>query len=248
MTDFDIFFFFATVSHRVSVDELHDKMTVNEQDDKVRVFIVRHGQTPYNIIKRLQGHIDIDLNETGVEQAKLCAQRFANRDIDYLISSDLIRCQNTAKELLKYHPQLDLNISSSLRERMMGPVEGMFLKDALAKYGPDFKSLGETRDELLDRIYNKWDEVIDLSITNNYKNVIIVTHGGVITNFVNHLYSDSNYKLSDLITLESLKVPFNTSVTIVDINKEDKTDGTIVLFGDTSHLGKQLFVKDQLLR
>ncbi|ODV93397.1 hypothetical protein PACTADRAFT_46804 [Pachysolen tannophilus NRRL Y-2460] len=220
----------------------------NVDEGVLRIFIIRHGQTSYNICKRLQGHADIDLNETGYNQAKLCGLRLRELPIDYLISSDLVRCENTSKEILKYHPLLKLNKTYNLRERSMGPVEGMYLKDAIEKYGTDYKNLGESRTALVKRLYGEWEAIISKGCKENYKNVVVITHGGVITNFINHLYSDLNYKLSNKIKVEDLKVPYNTSITVVDINKSNTTKGIIQVFGDTAHLGKQLEVKEQLLR
>ena len=227
-------------------------MTISEltNTDKktVRIFIVRHGQTDHNKSKILQGHLDVPLNETGFEQASKCGDRFKDVPIDEFLSSDLTRCLQTIQSIKSHHSgEIDYRTTKNLRERAMGEVEGMYLKDALEKYGVGFRNLGEKRVDLLDRLWGEWDNIIDNAISKDYKNILICTHGGVITNFINHLYSDNHYKLNPKIKAENLKVPFNTSVTVVDINKVDKT-GTIQLFGDTQHLGEQLQVKEQLLR
>ncbi|CDK28612.1 unnamed protein product [Kuraishia capsulata CBS 1993] len=227
-----------------------DSQLTNDSKNVLRFFIVRHGQTDHNKKKIMQGHLNTALNEEGFHQAALVGERFKDVPIDAFVSSDLTRCQQTVGEIYQHHKikdGIDLRLTPNLRERAMGEVEGMYLKDALEKYGPAFRSLGETRKELLTRLWKEWDEIVDYGVENDYTNVLICTHGGVITNFINHLYSDLKYGLSDSITEDDLKVPFNTSVTVVDVEKSSKK-GIIQSFGDTSHLGAQLKVKDQQLR
>lgn len=220
----------------------------NTDPNVLRVFIIRHGQTDHNVQKILQGHLDIDMNQTGVEQARKVGQRFEVVPLDGIHTSDLIRCLNTTKQILRYHPHLQdsLRVTADLRERQMGPVEGMYISDAIAKYSMNFRNMGEKEDLLLSRVQRQWDSIASEGQRLGQKNYALCTHGGVITAFVNNLYRQG-YKLSPKLTPEKLKVPFNTSVTVIDIDKTTG-DGTIQLFGDTAHLGEQLEVKNQMLR
>lgn len=220
----------------------------NTNPQVVRLFVVRHGQTDHNVKKILQGHTDIHLNDTGIEQAKKVGERFKSVPIDAIYSSDLARCRNTAKEILEYHPHLapDVVYSTSLRERNMGKAEGLYITDAISKFGHDFRNLGEPEEVLVGRIYAFWELVLDESVEKNYSNCVLVTHGGVLTALANYLHS-RHYALSPELTVEKLRVPFNTSVTVVDFNKETK-EGIIQLFGETAHLGEQKEVTDQRLR
>lgn len=220
----------------------------NTDPNTIRIFVVRHGQTNHNVKKILQGHLDTELNEEGVKQAKLVGDRLKDLPFDAAKCSDLKRCQQTINEIIKYHPEVKVHTTENLRERFMGIAEGMRLSDALKMAettGKDYKEYGESRSELVARLYREWDYIIDEGTS--HQNFLICTHGGVITNFLNHLYSDLHYELSENVTPDSLKVPFNTSITVVDVNKLSK-QGIIQCFGDTAHLGRQLDVKDQLLR
>lgn len=125
----------------------------------------------------------------------------------------------------------------------MGVVEGMYLDDALAQYGHGFRELGEGEGQLVARVAREWDAVLKLG----YANVVVCTHGGVITRFVKHLYEERGYGLHESLTREDLKVPFNTSITVVDYDWE-KGVGKIQCFGNTAHLGGNFEVKEQLLR
>ncbi|KAL1574998.1 hypothetical protein MG5_00041 [Candida albicans P57072] len=218
---------------------------INENPDPeiIRVFIVRHGQTDHNVQKILQGHLDTDINETGKEQAEIVGNYLSKIPFDYFVSSDLSRCQQTLIPILSHQQTKTVKYTPNLRERDMGKVEGMYLKDALEKYGPGFRNLGEKEDALCKRVEKEWNEIIE----QNYHNVLICTHGGVITRFINYLHKDLGYKLNNKLTPDNLKVPFNTSVSVIDVEKNTKR-GVIQAFGNTLHLGGNFEVKDQLLR
>ncbi|GMG55760.1 unnamed protein product [Ambrosiozyma monospora] len=129
----------------------------------------------------------------------------------------------------------------------MGVAEGMFIEDAIAKYGQkNYKNQGEGMQHMVQRLLDEWETIWEDSNSKNQLNVLLCTHGGVVTNLSNHLFSDFGYKLGDGLTVDDLKFPFNTSVTVIDVSKEDLKDGCIVLFGSTIHLGAEgMKVTDQ---
>lgn len=224
------------------------EITPNRDPSVVRIFVVRHGRTDFNAKKILQGHLDIDINQDGLVQAQKVGEHLKEIKIDHLVSSDLVRCVNTANEILKHQPHIERIITTeNLRERNMGIVQGMPLADALAQYGVDFKNMGEKREQLLNRVSHEWDLMCKKATTENYKNCIICTHGGVINAFINHLYDDVGYGIAEGMTKDDLKVPYNTSVSVIDVNKETGK-GVIQMFGSTEHLGGHFEVKNQLLR
>lgn len=63
----------------------------------LQVYLVRHGETLWNAARRIQGQSDSPLTEIGIRQAHLVAQRVRNQGITHIISSDLGRTQQTAK-------------------------------------------------------------------------------------------------------------------------------------------------------
>ena len=88
-----------------------------------RIILWRHGQTDWNIENRFQGHSDIPLNDTGHRQVKKAAPLLKNLAPDRIISSDLIRAQQTAQALADIC-QLPVAIDAGLRETHGGKWEG----------------------------------------------------------------------------------------------------------------------------
>ncbi len=89
-----------------------------------RLLLIRHGQTQYNTENRIQGQIDVPLNDLGVEQARSLAKILKQENIIRIISSDLSRAYETAKIIGEPHritPQLD----QRLRELGLGQFEGL---------------------------------------------------------------------------------------------------------------------------
>jgi probable phosphoglycerate mutase len=90
-----------------------------------RLIAIRHGETAWNVATRLQGHLDIDLNDTGRWQANRVAQALAlaGEPIDALYASDLKRAWDTAGAIAAATgatPQ----VHTGLRERGFGVFEG----------------------------------------------------------------------------------------------------------------------------
>lgn len=222
----------------------------NSNPQIIRVFVVRHGQTEWNIKRMMQGQHNVCLNSTGIHQASLLGERLRNYRFDYVVSSDLQRCIQTVKGVLgdKFeNPNLNMKLTKRFRERYMGDVEGMHIDDARKKFGEKFRERGEPRKDMIERLEKGWNQLLQDSKDNHYKNVLMCAHGGVITNFFKYLYQVKHYKLGEGLNSSDLKVPYNTSLTIVDVNSNDFSDATIRIWASTSHLGGVKSVADQQL-
>ena len=66
----------------------------------MKVYLIRHGETDWNSVRKLQGQTDIRLNDYGIELAKLTAEGLKDVDFDLIYSSPLIRAVETA-EIIK---------------------------------------------------------------------------------------------------------------------------------------------------
>ena len=146
----------------------------------MKVLLTRHGQTDWNVLKKIQGLTDIELNETGKMQAEEARKELLNDNIDLILTSPLKRAKKTA-EIIAEGRDIQIIVEEDLRERAFGKFEGKTAKEfdfdevwnyKLNKKYEDAESVGE----LFDRI-NKFLNRIKEEYKG--KTVLLVTHGGV---------------------------------------------------------------------
>lgn len=109
-----------------------------------RILLVRHGETEFNRARRIQGHLDVPLNESGRAQARAIGQRLAGEQIAYCVSSDLSRAADTAREIVRHH-DLDLVLTPDLREAHLGELQSRYLHE-LDLLPPELTSYRRLRD------------------------------------------------------------------------------------------------------
>lgn len=164
-----------------------------------RFYIVRHGETEWNVLKKLQGHADSPLTEKGISDAQVLAKEFSARSFSKVFSSDLLRAHRTAKIIAKEH-QLAVKTSQLLRERNFGAFEGK----SLEVYLKELQSLLDQKNQLSDeeKIHFKEDPSIesDHEIIQRFttflreaavayagKEVLVVSHSGMLKMLLVHL-------------------------------------------------------------
>ncbi len=101
-----------------------------------RILAIRHGETPWNVDTRIQGHTDIGLNEEGQWQAQQLAKALASEDIDAVYASDLSRAFSTAQAIAATH-QLNVTALPGLRERHLGQFQGQTWAEIEAQHPED---------------------------------------------------------------------------------------------------------------
>ena len=101
------------------------------------ILLIRHGETAWNIVKRLQGHTDIPLNAEGRRQAKALAFALENEKLAAIISSDLQRAVQTAGEIARLQG-LPTRIDTDLRERCFGGFEGQLYSELPHMYPAEY--------------------------------------------------------------------------------------------------------------
>lgn len=161
-------------------------------------YIIRHGETDWNVQRRLQGHSDIPLNDKGLEQAQGLKLRFLP-SIDLVVSSDLIRAQQTGKEIF---PQFPLLITPKIREAHLGEAEGLTREQVLEAWGQDFFTEwtshhpqfldhrfpnGESKREMLERLK---DGILTHIEAHPGKIIAFISHGLAMRTLVHDLNPD----------------------------------------------------------
>lgn len=140
------------------------------------IYIVRHGQTNWNLEGRYQGRKDIELNQTGIIQAKEIQYQLKDIKFDIVFSSPLKRAYDTAKIICDN----DIIIDNRIIEGCNGSLEGK-LKSECEEF-INFNDFNENKygiEPLLqfrERIKNFLDEVV---LKYASQNILIVTHAGV---------------------------------------------------------------------
>ncbi|NMM80009.1 phosphoglycerate kinase [Acidovorax sp. SRB_14] len=157
------------------------------------LILIRHGETDWNRELRFQGQVDVPLNATGHAQAQRLAQRLAREGVraDHLVSSDLLRTQQTAQPVLgALLPQLRLEalVDRALREQSFGVVDGMRVADIQAQHAGAWAQWlrfqadsgmpgGETTRQFHARVM---DALRRLAQAHAGQTLVVVTHGGVL--------------------------------------------------------------------
>jgi 2,3-bisphosphoglycerate-dependent phosphoglycerate mutase len=147
---------------------------------RTRLLFIRHGQTAWNKEKKLQGHTDITLDETGIIQAREVAaycRQFAG-ELSALYSSDLQRALQTAQEISKTVLKT-VQTHAGLREGFGGKAEGLTREEREKLYGKSFFNYPEAEQkvQILERVKNCINEI---DKKHRGSTVIMVTHAGVL--------------------------------------------------------------------
>ena len=147
------------------------------------IYIVRHGQTEWNLLGKTQGHGNSDLTPKGIEQAELLADSMTKYPIDYIYSSDLGRAYQTA-EIIGNKLSIEVEKTEALREMNFGTWEGRIIKDIIEE-DPELYKMWRNephlakipQGETLSQIKERTDAFIK-EINEKYdgKHIVLVTH------------------------------------------------------------------------
>ncbi|UCV12235.1 histidine phosphatase family protein [Dechloromonas denitrificans] len=152
-----------------------------------RICLVRHGETEWNAERRIQGQIDIGLNQTGMRQAEAAGRWLGSAGISALYSSDLKRARTTA-EAIGAHLGLVPTLLPEMRERRYGVFEGLTYAEAQARFPDGYAAFegrnadynfenGESLREMYARVTGK---LVEIAAAHVGQEVVIVLHGGVL--------------------------------------------------------------------
>ncbi len=205
--------------------------------ESTRIIAVRHGETAWNVDSRIQGHLDIPLNDTGRWQARQLGQALADEPIAAIYSSDLLRAWDTAAEIARVAGVQPV-AERGLRERGFGRFEGRTFREIEAEW-PDHATQwrrrvphwvppegGESLLSLRERIGRT---VHALAARHAGDAIVVVAHGGVL---------DALYRLA---TGQAVDSPRTWELPNAAINRLLWTPSSLSLVGwsDTRHLERE---------
>jgi len=151
------------------------------------VFLVRHGETDWNVAGRLQGKEDIPLNRNGESQAKALAQAFVGKGVGAIVSSRLQRAHHTAGIVAANLGLGDPLLIDSLHERDYGQASGLTIAERDAMLAKGCLPAGmETLPDLTVRVVAAFHEAAAISC---HDCIMVISHGGVINSLLAH-FSD----------------------------------------------------------
>lgn len=149
-----------------------------------RFFLVRHGETEWNRIRRIQGVSDIPLNDTGRAQAAALGQILVGHRFDLIVSSPLSRALDTASIIAESLGMPQPLIIQDLIERNYGEAEGANGGELDKKYPAGTEIPGrEERADVQKRVVRV---LHDLAIRHPSADILAVAHGGVIRSVVEY--------------------------------------------------------------
>jgi 2,3-bisphosphoglycerate-dependent phosphoglycerate mutase len=201
--------------------------------EPTRIIAIRHGETAWNVNTRIQGQLDVGLNETGRWQAHRVALALAGEPIKAIYSSDLLRAWDTALSIANA-TGLPVQTVEGLRERGFGVFEGKTFQEVEAQWPeqalrwrkrePAFEPEGG---ESLLRFRERITKAVQaLAVQHPGEQIVVVAHGGVM---------DVLYRAA---TRQEIQAPRTWDLGNATINRLLWTPEGLSLVGwaDTQHL------------
>lgn len=151
----------------------------------MKLFLVRHGQTAWNVTNRAQGHADISLDETGAKQARLLCEHLKTLGIERVLCSDLVRCQETVQCFLE-DSRIEVELRRDLRERTFGEMEGddyhnlhKWMRDQANLNGLQEYAVRPPGGESMVDVWNRLESVYQELVCET-RPTLVVSHGGAL--------------------------------------------------------------------
>lgn len=202
-----------------------------------KIVLIRHGETAWNAERRLQGHIDIALNDEGERQAQALARALAGEHFDAIYASDLQRAFQTASAVAALQG-MPVTADPALRERCYGGFEGLLYAEIEQRYPrqfaawqardidgdmPDGVRVAETFRQFYARCVHAFTAI---AARHPGQTLALVAHGGVL---------ECAYRAALGLSLET---PRDFPVRNASINRFAMQDGVLALtsWGEIEHL------------
>lgn len=196
-----------------------------------KLFLVRHGQSQWNLENRFTGWKDVDITELGEEEAQRAGQSLKDEQIDRAFTSKLVRAQHTLNIILDECGNTDIPVimNEALNERSYGDLEGLNKAETAEKYGAEQVHIwrrsfdiappgGESLKDTYERVIPYFESNIKPQLE-QHKNVLIVAHGNslrALIMYLEHLSPEEILK-REIATGEPLTYVFDEQMNAVKL-------------------------------
>lgn len=164
----------------------------------VRLLLVRHGETEWNRQTRFQGQIDVPLNDNGRQQSHSCAEFLKDVEIDFAVSSSMLRPKETAEIILQCHKGVKLELQDDLREISHGLWEGKLEKEIEQEFPGELHRWriipaevqmpeGENLQQVWDRSVVVWQSIVQAALAKHFKTGLVVAHDATNKTLLCHI-------------------------------------------------------------
>ena len=199
----------------------------------MKIYLIRHGQTDWNVAGKIQGKTDIPLNETGRRQAACLAKGMEHRPVAQIFSSDLIRARETARAIGDSQ-HVEVETISGLEEIGFGKWEGMTLEQIQVIFPTEYEKWcenpvmvappgGESLSQIKERCRKVMEEILKMA----NGDFAIVSHGAMLAYVVEYLMRNDPNDQEIIVG--------NASITTIQYEPENGT-AVLIQANDQEHL------------
>ena len=184
----------------------------NKDKETLKLYIVRHGETEWNVIKRFQGQLNTPLTEKGMEKLRETGKNLENVLFEEVYTSELERTVKSAEIILNENrgyknKKMELKKLAELNEVYFGVWQGLKYEEVFLKYPEEANNYfynvknykaenveAENLKDALERFLRGINKILD-----NHKsgNILIVTHGTVFEMFINYVGNSSIFDIDE---------------------------------------------------
>ena len=184
----------------------------NKNEETLKLYIVRHGETEWNVIKRFQGQLNTPLTEKGMEKLRKTGKKLENVLFDEVYTSELGRTVASAEIILNENrgyknKKRELKKLAELNEVYFGVWQGLTYEEVFLKYPEEGNNYfynvknynaenveAENLKDALERFLKGINKILD---SHESGNILIVTHGTVFEMFMNYVANDSIFDIDE---------------------------------------------------
>lgn len=184
----------------------------NKNEETLKLYIVRHGETEWNVIKRFQGQLNTPLTEKGMEKLRKTGKKLENVLFDEVYTSELGRTVASAEIILNENrgyknKKRELKKLAELNEVYFGVWQGLTYEEVFLKYPEEGNNYfynvknynaenveAEKLEDALERFLKGINKILD---SHESGNILVVTHGTVFEMFMNYVANDSIFDIDE---------------------------------------------------